>query len=261
MNTPMWRGWNSLTVVDTLPMQNIGIMQNICASPTRLDVVHLTMLTGYDLAISKPAYRIQDLESPKFDKLFIETGHFHGELAFYPGVGYYITGSGLDEILVTSGIIGSGSLAGFLEGRHYNRCIVNHPKCYAALSKIHMNAFHKSNYDGQMPEHVKEVLDELEGEISEDAVEEILSDENSDVLLYIQRYEQFCEKTRAGDLGLTGRYWMVYMDMISKSLMSQRAVRTNDVELYTYCLGQFLPVYWAANRSNYKRWGVKNYLQ
>ena len=75
MNTPMWRSWNSLTVVDTLPIQNIGIMQNICASPSRLDVVHLTMVkseqirieckeklmfTGYDLAISKPEYRIQD---------------------------------------------------------------------------------------------------------------------------------------------------------------------------------------------------------
>ena len=44
MNTPMWRGWNSLTVVDTLPIQNIGIMHNICASPTRMDVVYLTMV-------------------------------------------------------------------------------------------------------------------------------------------------------------------------------------------------------------------------
>ena len=51
MNTPMWRGWNSLTVVDTLPIQNIGIMQNICASPTRLDVVHLTMVKSEQLCI------------------------------------------------------------------------------------------------------------------------------------------------------------------------------------------------------------------
>ena len=197
MNTPMWRGWNSLSVVDTLPIQNIGIMQNICASPTRLDVVHLTMvkseqlrieckenymLTGYDLAVSKPAYRIQECESPKFDKLFVETGHFHGELSLYPAVGNYITGSGFDEILVTCGILGNGSLAGFLEGRHYNRCIVVHPKGYTAFSRIHMKAFHKTYYGGQAPAHVRTVLEKLQRDLSEDVVEEILADENSDVL-------------------------------------------------------------------------------
>ena len=89
----------------------------------------------------------------------METGHFHGELAYYPGVGYYISGLGLDEISVTCGILGRGSLAGFLEGRHYNRFIVVHPKCFAAFTKIHMKAFLKTHYNGQMPQHVKTVLD------------------------------------------------------------------------------------------------------
>ena len=125
----------------------------------RIECKEKYMLTGYDLAISKPEYRIQDFESPKFDKLFVETGHFHGELAYYPGVGYYISGLGLDEISVTCGILGRGSLAGFLEGRHYNRFIVVHPKCFAAFTKIHMKAFLKTHYNGQMPQHVKTVLD------------------------------------------------------------------------------------------------------
>ena len=118
----MWRGWNSATVEDKLPVQNIGYLRNITSSPTQLNVVNLTMersekirqelgqkymLICYDLAISKLSYRIQKMESPKFDKLFIETGPFHIRCSKIAGIGYYLTGSGLDELLVTPEILGS----------------------------------------------------------------------------------------------------------------------------------------------------------
>ena len=42
-STPMWAGWNSLITEDPLPQQQIGYMENINLSPTRLDVVKETL--------------------------------------------------------------------------------------------------------------------------------------------------------------------------------------------------------------------------
>ncbi len=81
-----------VATIDPLPIQAIGYMENIELSPTRLDVVQHTMmkskrvrvecqeeymLVAFDLAIARPAIRIQETESPTFDQLFIELGPFH----------------------------------------------------------------------------------------------------------------------------------------------------------------------------------------
>ena len=43
---------------------------------------------------------------------------------------------------------------------------------------------------------------------------------------------------------------MQYMDLVRNDLIMDRALHTNDVDLYTYALGLMLPVFWATNRSN-----------
>ncbi len=42
-DTPLWAGWNSLVTEDTLPLQTVGYMDNICKPITRLDVVAETL--------------------------------------------------------------------------------------------------------------------------------------------------------------------------------------------------------------------------
>ena len=46
---PMWRGCNSLTTVNPLPVQHISYMENIQYPPTRLDVVRHTMLQSQNV--------------------------------------------------------------------------------------------------------------------------------------------------------------------------------------------------------------------
>ena len=136
--TPMWTGWNSLITEDPLPKQNVLYMENISLPPTRLDVVVETMkisqqvasecdeeyiVVHYDLAIAKPALQIQATESPRFDNLFIAFGHFHICLAYFGALGHFIENSGGPEILTESDVLASGSLNGFLSGKHYNRYV------------------------------------------------------------------------------------------------------------------------------------------
>ena len=136
--TPMWTGWNSLITEDPLPKQNVLYMENISLPPTRLDVVVETMkisqqvasecdeeyiVVHYDLAIAKPALQIQATESPRFDNLFIAFGPFHICLAYFGALGHFIENSGGPEILTESDVLASGSLNGFLSGKHYNRYV------------------------------------------------------------------------------------------------------------------------------------------
>ena len=272
----MWRGWNAFTVNDPLPIQNIGYVKNICHSPTQLNVVKLTMdkaeklrrevgeeyiLNTYDLAIAKPAWRIQDTEKPAFDRIFIETGPFHLIMAYFAGLGYYITMSGIEELLVLCEILGSGSIAGFLGGWHYNRDVRVHPIIYACLHLLQLNEFLELNYNGSMPGDVKEELKSLEEEPSEEAVLEMLNKRRSPTMRLLKNYMNYCQQARDGEHGLTPQFWNNYMDMVSHWLLFERGVRTNDVDVYTYGSQLMLPVLWAANRTNYKRWAIKSVLQ
>ncbi len=274
-STPMWRGWNSISTVDTLPVQSIGYMENIALPPTRLDVVQETMvisekvrqecgedyiIVAYDLGIAKPAMRIQEEESPKFDKLFIEIGPFHLRMSYFACVGYFITGCGLGDIICTSDVLGSGSLSGFLQGKHFNRCTRIHTLLFAALSECHMKAFLNLKYAGTVPDIVKVKLNALsQAERKHELVQDILHD--AAVMKFLQEYEEYTSLTRKGCHGCTGQYTMQYMDLVRYDLIMDRALRTNDVDLYTYALGLMLPVLWATNRPNYKRWALKEYLR
>ena len=134
--TPLWQGWNSLITEDPLPLQSIAYLDSLSLPPTRLDVVAETLrisqeiaiecdepyaIVHYDLAIAKPAMQIQEAESPKFDNIFICFGPFHIEMAFFATLGYLIDGSGGPELLTDSEVLATGSLNGFLLGKHYNR--------------------------------------------------------------------------------------------------------------------------------------------
>ena len=137
--TPMWQGWNSKLIEDPLPQTRIRYMNNITLPSTRLDVVKETMrisnevrkecgeeymVPTYDLAIAKPALKIQEEESPELDALFVAFGTMHIEGCVDGTIGYFIDGSGGLELLVDVGVLGPGSLNGLVKGKFYNRYVL-----------------------------------------------------------------------------------------------------------------------------------------
>ena len=93
----------------------------------------------YGLAIAKLTMQIQAEESPKFDNLFVFLGQFHTEMAFYNVLGKFNVGG--PGVLITSEAIASGSLKGFLPGKHYNRCNRIHPLLVAAMKNLLIKEF------------------------------------------------------------------------------------------------------------------------
>ena len=111
--TPMWTGWNSTITRDELPAQKIGYLANIGAPPTQHDVVNETMKRNvalakeckedhmaktYDLAIVKPASKLQDTMKPKYDNLFVCFRAFHIQFLYLSAMGYLLDGSGESHI-------------------------------------------------------------------------------------------------------------------------------------------------------------------
>jgi len=54
----------------------------------------------------------------------------------------------------------------------------------------------------------------------------------------MEQYEEFMNKNRSGEHGRTAQFWMLYSDLDILYLMFSRASRTNDLDLFAYCLAK-----------------------
>ncbi|OXU16633.1 hypothetical protein TSAR_013301 [Trichomalopsis sarcophagae] len=158
-NTPMWVGYNSKTMKDTSPKQKISYLMPINVSPTNKSVVYETMRqtqevakecrqgymqVTYDLAIANIAYQIKSKEKPNFENIFIHMGSFHVMMAYFKAIGKFIDECGLTQIMIQSDLLASGSLNGFISGKHFNRCKRLHGIVSLALQILHFKEFLKT---------------------------------------------------------------------------------------------------------------------
>ena len=246
-------------------------MENIALPPTRLDVVQETLciaqkvareygeqytIVHYDLAIAKPALQIQAQEAPKFNNVFICFGTFHITLAYFGSLGCLLESSGGPEVLCSVDVLASGSVKGFLSGKHYNRCKRPHPILATTLHILHFRQFILLH--GEISGGVKELLNAFANNSSQESLMVLLQSETCTALLDI--YDQFTESTRRGEHGKTAMFWMIYIDLVHLYLLLDYACRTNDVHLYIHALGLMCLIFFATHRPNYVRWMTKFHL-
>ena len=196
---------------DPLPLLKIKYTENITLPPTQINVVLETLKVSqrvaaecgqvyaavtYDLAIAKPAMQIQVEESPRFDNLFTCFGAFHIALAYLGCLGSFKDGSCGPNIVTDSGILASGSLRGFLQGKHYNRCKRIHPLFAPAMTKLHFKAFLDTR--GPLSEAEQKVIEGVSTGFSKEALEDLEnSEEHYDLMC---EYESYCDDTFNGEL-------------------------------------------------------------
>ena len=267
MPQPLFAGFFSQFVHDSLPVQRITYMDPIPQSPTRNDVVRETMkrslqvayetnqeytVVTYDLAVALKAYLIQSIEAPLFDRLLIMLGNFHLELAFYGAIGTYVNDSGAEYLLTECEVLAEGSLNGFIKGKHYKRCSRIHQILAVVMERKLYESF-LTTVSEEVKDDVSSLLREL---IPEAATEESLRS-SAKLTEHLELYEKFFSKAMEGGMGPTAQYWCCYIHLINRvhrDLM--RAVRTNDIENYLKILPFVIDVFFALNRPNYARWGV-----
>lgn len=263
---PMWAGFNSAVTKDDSPQQLISYLTPINASPIAHPVVLETMeqcmkilkeinqpymQVTYDLAIAKIAFQIKATEtSPKFSKLFIHLGSFHIMQSYFKVIGKFIDGCGLSTIMVESELLASGSVASFLDGKHFNRSKRLHPMMALGLQILHFRSF----LEQEKIEITDDIFQELQRLKSCQTPIFFIHDEKLKELC--ANYAKFEEQTIHGDFGKTAQFYMVYVKLVHYYLTLSRSIRLGEFELFKNILPKITNLFFLFNHQNYARWTV-----
>ena len=88
-------------------------------------------------------------------------------------------------------------------------------------------------------------------------------DENVNITaaqLLLKQYDDFKAGVRAGNIGKTAQFWLIYIDLMKIQHIAHTAVHENDLDMKIFAWEQMLPFYFSFNKVNYARYG-SYYLQ
>lgn len=143
---PSWTGYNMVAADKDVPPKSIvGYNQMIDASPTDLSTVYTLLkrsdemaiklglsdtVVVLDQAIYAKALEVVWKKKEELSRVVLRMGSFHIACVFLAVIGKRFGDSGLADLLLESNLIGSGSLKGVLNGKHYNRAVRVHKVIY-----------------------------------------------------------------------------------------------------------------------------------
>ena len=87
-------------------------------------------------------------------------------MAFFKAVGKFIDNSGITNVMINSDLLASGSINGFIEGKHFNRCKRLHPILSLAIQILHFESFANEN-NIEISDEIKKYLRDLKNQRSE----------------------------------------------------------------------------------------------
>lgn len=263
---PMWVGFNcKIHDIETCK-QHISYLTPINASPTSNSVVLETMQQSkkiaeelnqssiqvtYDLAIAKVALQIQATEKPTYDNLFIHLGPFHIMMAYFKAVGKVISDCGLTNIMVESGLLANGSVNGFLDGKHFNRCKRLHPLVTLGLEILHFKSFLEMSNTSVTDDMIEELHRLQNCKISSFNIE------HEELKELINNYCVYKQRSLNGEYGKTLQFYVIYINLINHYLQLSRSIRVGDFELFKSVLPKITNLFFICNQQNYARWTVK----
>ena len=119
-----------LTIIDYYPVINQPITDNKAVQEClryseqgAREVGQMYVVTTFDLGVCMKAYPIIWNQPKQFEDHIIMIGTFHVVCAYFKMIGKKMEGSGLSDILLEAGLIGSGSVTGVMTGKHYSRAM------------------------------------------------------------------------------------------------------------------------------------------
>ncbi|KAL9951848.1 hypothetical protein ACROYT_G044583 [Oculina patagonica] len=269
-SVPGWSGFNMVVNRNDVPCKSVvGYCQLIDASPTELSTVYtllkksVTMANRLglddtvivlDQAIYAKALEVVWKQQQEFKSVVLMMGDFHVACVFLAVIGKRFGDAGLRDLLTESRIIGSGSLNGVLEGKHYNRALRIHKVVLEALMRLNWQAFMQCNRESQR----SSITRQLEAvEAARQNVREGPTSVNIQALTgnpelkdLLQSFEDFNRSSS----GKMGKFWQSYIEMVTLLLRFIRATREGIWRLHLVCVKEMLPWMFAYDRTNYARY-------
>ena len=226
--------------------------QKISAAMGQADAV-----VTFDLAIYSKAKEIQWRFPNEFSNVVVRMGGFHVVLNFLSLLGKKFADSGLDDLLIESGVYAAGSTSALMKGKSYNRGIRAHKLCLEVFFRLMWDAFilWYESRDEKIPEEpvLHKIVDcvravESDKESARESVRKITTDltEITDLFAIFKSENQERSNLFA--------FWDEYCSMVTTLLQFLKAERTGNWKLHLSSTAAMLPQFFAMDRQNYARY-------
>ena len=180
-------------------------------------------------------------------------GGFHLNKNYLSRLGAKLAHCGFGDILLEANLTTGGALLGILNcsGKLYNKTLYIYKVVMEALERLILMEFLYIHPNTDDDEIYKQLL-EFEKEPSRENLQKILEDKivKKKIDLYLKFLQQICD----GNLGPTGKFWMSVVDDIKRALYFDISMKTNNYDLYKWCLHEMSPIFYSWNGQNYARY-------
>ena len=210
----------------------------------------------FDQAIYSKAKEIQWRFPNEFFNVVVCMGGFH-ILNFLSLLGKKFADSGLDDLLIESGVYAAGSTSALMKGKSYNRGIRAHKLCLEVFFRPMWDAFilWYESRDEKIPEEpvLHKIVDcvravKSDKESAQEGVRKITTDltEITDLFAIFKSENQERSNLFA--------FWDEYCSMVTTLLQFLKAERTGNWKLHLFSTAAMLPQFFAMDRQNYARY-------
>ena len=273
---PSWGGFNSILYPELPCTSKIGYCPTIKGSSTEFSTVYTVMkhaqkmctnlgqvdtVITFDLAIYTKAKQIQMKFLEEFSGTVIRLGGFHIALNFLSLLGKKFCSSGLEDLLIESGVYAAGTASAVMKGKSYNRGIRAH--------KLAMEALFRLMWDAFIRWYASHARDGEECLVDEDAVIRKAEEcrrairRKADVQSSLNEFQQETTELRSLFQDFTAQsrakskmfaFWDEYGEMVKLLLQFVKAERTGNWELHLSSVSAMVPHFFAMDRPNYACW-------
>ena len=234
--------------------------------PPSKKVVYTLMLKAVDVAEKKKMPFIQFVgdqpvftlivelkaENPEvFVRIVPVLGPFHTQMAFMSAIYKRFQESGIEDVLVTAGLIAEGSVQQALKGKHYNRALRIYKLLYEALVRLLIRS--GSEHGITIPNDINFMI-EIIRNLELDAVDRLFTfeqlTEDEQFNLFIKKlFKQFSMPDHH-----LFKYMASLMEMIEILFLNIDSIRTHNLDNFLSSIRLMMPWMKAYDCSNYGRW-------
>ena len=271
---PGWSGFHSRYFSEIPVSTVIGYCPIINGSATEYSTIFTLMkvsqemarrlqqddsIITFDLAIYIKAKQLQMKFPEEFKNTVIRMGGFHIALNYLSLLGKKYANSGLEDLLIESGVYAAGTTSALLLGKSYNRGIRAHKLTMEALFRLLWQAFlrwlgsqtaevnnhHKQNLKTKIQECQRCFKENKSIQQSCDALANDMDAITSLLTVF---------KTEAKARSNLFSFWEEYISMVMVLLQFVKAERTGNWNLHLSSTAAMIPHFFAMDRPNYARW-------
>ena len=186
-------------------------------------------------------------------------GGFHIALNFLSVIGKIFQDSGIQDLLIESGVYGCHTASMLLKGKSYNRGVRAHKLVLEALLRLQWQAFGAwmEAEDVELPtvyqRQCLSLINYCQRESNDVASLKTSFGLPCDKLPQLQQiFATFC--TEASQQSKLFHFWNMYIDIVLLMLRFIRAEREGSWKLHLKAVAEMVPYFFAMDRINYSRY-------